>query len=84
MRRLRGLKLLFATLVCLLLLPAGLLLADESAEGETAKTAVWPVPEEPSCEPKGGLLARPGATEDEAPLPFQPGDVFGLDRVDLL
>ena len=84
MRRLRDLKLPFAILVCLLLLPTGSLLADESAEGETVSTTVWPVPEEASCAPKGGLLARPGATEDAAPLPFQPGDVFGLDRVDLL
>jgi hypothetical protein len=84
MRCLRDLKLLFANLACLLLLPTGALLADEPGGGEDASTAAWPIPEEASCAPKGGLRARPGSTEDAAPLPFQPGDVFGLDRINLL
>ncbi len=73
----------FAILVCLLLAPSGSLLAEESAGGEGSATA-WPIPGDGSCAPKGGLLARPSSTEDAAPLPFQPGDVFGLDRIDLL
>jgi len=84
MHRLRDLEILFAALVCLLLVPTGSLLADPSAGGADESTAAWQIPEDGSCAPKGGLLARPGSTEDAAPLPFQPGDVFGLDRIDLL
>jgi hypothetical protein len=84
MCRSRYLKPLFATLACLLLVPTGLLVADEPAGGEHESTEAWLIPEEGSCAPKGGLLARPSSTEDAAPLPFQPGDVFGMDRIDLL
>jgi hypothetical protein len=84
MPRLRDLKRFFALFACLLLVPTGSLLAEESDGGEDGSTAAWPGPEEGSCAPKGGLLARPGSTEDAAPVPFQPGDVFGLDRLDLL
>jgi hypothetical protein len=84
MRTHRRLKLLFATLACLMLFPNGLLLADGPAGGGDGSTDAWPIPEAASCAPKGGLLTRPGSTEDAAPLPFQPGDVFGIDQVDLL
>jgi len=80
----RSMKLLFATLAGLLLATAGLILAGESVLGEDGSTAAWPTPEEGSCAPKGGLLSRSGPREDAAPLPFQPGDVFGLDQIDLL
>jgi len=78
------LSLLFTTLAGLLLLPAGLPLADESTAGKSASTATWPIPEDGSCAPKGGLLVGPNSMEDAAPFPFQPGEMFTLERIDLL
>ncbi len=85
MRCSRHRKLLLATLAgLLLLLFSGVLLADEPIPAEGESTTAWPLPEAGSCAPKGGLLAGPGSTEDAAPLPFQPGDVFGMDRLAVL
>jgi hypothetical protein len=77
-------RLLTVVLACLLLAPTGSLLADESAGDAGGTTPAWRIPEEGACAPKGGLLGRPGSTEDAAPLPFQPGDVFGMDRIEVL
>jgi hypothetical protein len=77
-------RLHFAALACLILFPTGPIHADPPAGGGDQSSEVWPIPEEGSCAPKGGLLGRPGSTEDMAPLPFQPGDVFGVDRIDVL
>jgi hypothetical protein len=84
MRPHTDLRLLLVILTCSLLLPAGFLLADEPAGGGADPPAAWPIPAEGSCAPKGGLMGRPGSAEDAAPLPFQPGDVFDLGRIDLL
>ncbi len=67
-------------------------LADEAGEpAEPAASAeapaeAWPLPEPGACQPKGGLLAGPRATPEDAPpaLPFEPGDVFELERLDTL
>jgi hypothetical protein len=77
-------RLIFAALAGLLLAPGGPTLADEPAPGQEGPSTAWPIPEEGSCAPEGGLLSRSGPREDPAPLPFQPGDVFGLDQIDLL
>jgi hypothetical protein len=43
----------------------------------------WSLPEPGSCNPKGGRVA-PGKAEDVTPAPFQTGDVFGVDRLEVL
>jgi hypothetical protein len=43
----------------------------------------WPLPPADACAPTGGRLA-PGQPEDGTPLPFQPGDSFGIDRIAVL
>jgi hypothetical protein len=43
----------------------------------------WPLPSQDACSPAGGRLA-PGKAEDATPLPFQPGDTFGVDRLAVL
>jgi len=84
MRLSRFLALHAAVLAFLILVPGALLHADPpSGEGD-GPSEVWRIPEEGSCAPKGGLLGHPGATEDVAPLPFQPGDIFGVDRIGVL
>jgi len=84
MRLFRDLRVLLAALAWLLFAPAASLFADDSGGGEAPQAAAWPIPEEGSCAPKGGLLPGPSSLEDAAPLPFQPGDVFGLDRIQVL
>jgi hypothetical protein len=64
--------------------PAALASAVDDGEVASGATGAWSAPEAGACAPKGGLLARPGASEDAIPLPFEPGDVFGIDRVDVL
>jgi len=45
----------------------------------------WSPPAPDSCAPKGGLVSSPGASADaSAQLPFQPGDVFDVDRLQTL
>jgi hypothetical protein len=62
---------------------------DEAASGATgtpqapASGNPWAVPEEASCNPKGGPLGL-AVREDVAGVPFQPGDVFAMDRLQIL
>ncbi len=44
----------------------------------------WALPEPGSCNPKGGLIAPGRAPEDATPAPFQTGDTFELDRLNVL
>ncbi len=43
----------------------------------------WTIPAVGSCAPTGGLRGPP-LGGDAPPLPFQPGESFGLDRLDVL
>jgi hypothetical protein len=43
----------------------------------------WALPEPGSCSPKGGRLS-PGQAEDATPVPFKTGDVFEVDRLNVL
>jgi len=58
-------------------------LACLAAATPAAAADLWPLPAAESCSPTGGRLA-PGQPEDGTPLPFQPGDTFGLDRLAVL
>ncbi len=74
-------------LVILLLLaawPASAALADESTP--SAKPSAWALPAPGACQPAGGLVAGPGGSPEDAPaaLPFKTGDVFELERLDVL
>jgi len=53
------------------------------ASGAASAAEPWPLPPPDACTPSGGRLA-PGRPEDATPLPFQPGDVVGIDRVAVL
>lgn len=68
----RAIRALLAVLACL----------AASVPGAAAAEA-WPLPAPESCSPAGGRLV-PGRPEDAAPLPFQPGDSFGVDRLAVL
>jgi hypothetical protein len=54
-----------------------------AAPATAAGADPWPLPPADACAPAGGRLA-PGQPEDGTPLPFQPGDTFGLDRIAVL
>jgi hypothetical protein len=43
----------------------------------------WQIPEEGACAPRGGLRGRPFG-QDAPPVPFQSGDAFGIDRIEVL
>jgi hypothetical protein len=65
--------------------PAG---AQDGPSGEAPQAAPpdpWAVPAPGACQPEGGLLGGgPGADGDARPLPFAPGDVLGVDRLETL
>lgn len=62
---------------------AGAAPAEAPADG--APRDPWAVPEAGACQPAGGLLrGGPEAEPDARPLPFGPGDVFGIDRLETL
>lgn len=46
----------------------------------------WKLPEPDACQPRGGLVYGPGEAPADvsATLPFKPGDVFGVDRLETL
>ena len=48
-----------------------------------ARADAWALPPEGSCTPSGGLRGLPFG-EDAAPAPFQTGDTFSLDKVEVL
>lgn len=67
-------------------LAAGPAAADDAAQaagGAAAPQSHWALPAAGICNPAGGRLS-PGAPEDASPTPFQTGDVFAVDRLDLL
>jgi hypothetical protein len=57
-------------------LPAG-------AQAPAPAADPWTTPPEGSCAPGGGLRGRPFG-EDAPPVPFQTGDTFPLERVEVL
>lgn len=61
------------------------LLVVAPAAGEDAANAAqaWRVPSEGSCAPSDGLRGRPFG-EDAPPVPFQTGDAFSLEQVEVL
>jgi hypothetical protein len=48
-----------------------------------ARADAWALPPEGSCTPSGGLRGLPFG-EDAAPAPFQTGDTFSLEKVEVL
>ncbi len=46
-------------------------------------SAPWAVPPDGSCNPQGGLRGWPIGT-DAPPVPFQPGDVFDVEQIEIL
>jgi hypothetical protein len=58
-------------------------LACLASAAPAAAADPWALPAPESCSPAGGRLA-PGKPEDATPLPFQPGDSFGVDRLAVL
>ena len=59
--------------------PAGEAPADAPPQGP------WALPAPDACQPEGGLRrGGPGEDPDARPLPFAPGDVLGLDRLETL
>jgi hypothetical protein len=73
--------LVISVALALLAAPAA---AQEEVRHEDAAVVrlPWSLPVE-SCQPQGGLKAWP-PREDLPPTPFQPGDSFGLDQLDVL
>jgi hypothetical protein len=72
-----------------LLLPAlftalGVCGSAGAAEGEAASAAAaplpWALPAVDSCRPEGGLRGWPPG-QDAPPVPFQPGESFGIDEL---
>lgn len=69
-------RLIFSCLVLLALAVPAL------ADGESSP---WALPEEGSCNPKGGLIGAAGASPSDAvSVPFDTGDVFDLEQVEVL
>ncbi|MCP5068200.1 MAG: DUF1329 domain-containing protein [bacterium] len=69
------------------LFAAGLLAAAFAEESKPEATpSPWALPAPGSCQPEGGLVSGPARTSEDAPaaLPFEPGDVFALERLDVL
>ena len=79
---------IFLSMLVLLLLPLQPAHADEApgVQASVASGGAWPLPEPDSCNPKGGLRTGLRTHAEDAPpaLPFAPGDVFGLEAVDVL
>lgn len=72
---------LAALLIAVALAVAGGSLAAEEESGASP----WFLPQAGACAPAGGLVGSVGAAADAtAALPFAPGDVFTMDRVDVL
>lgn len=80
----RTLGLVLLALVASVALPTTPASTRDDGEAAGGSAGPWSLPEAGSCAPKGGLLARPGVREDAVPLPFEPGDVFGIDRIEVL
>jgi hypothetical protein len=70
-----------------LLFGLGLALVAPAREGlprqEAAPAPPWQLPPADSCQPKGGLRGAP-PEGDAPPVPFQPGDSFALERLEVL
>ncbi len=67
-----------------LLLGAALPAASQESPPRAASDP-WPLPAAGACQPAGGLIGSVGAAQDaSASLPFAPGDVFGVDRLETL
>jgi hypothetical protein len=79
------LQLRLVTVLSVCLAPA--LAGSEEASPSPAVgggASAWELPPAGSCESRGRLVAVGAAAQDVSPAPFQPGDVFELDRLQVL
>jgi len=65
-----------------------LLLAAPTGQAQEAAATIaaggpppWTLPAPDSCQPEGGLR---GLSRDAPPIPFQPGDTFSVDQLEIL
>jgi hypothetical protein len=71
-----------ACAVLALTLAAAAAFADEAA-APAADAGPWALPAVGGCNPAGGRIG-PGAAEDATPVPFATGDVFAVDKLNVL
>ena len=65
----------------LLVVVVGVALAADGEAAELAAGSPWLLPPPGGCQPGGGEM---GALPDARPFPFQPGDTFGVEQLELL